>query len=193
MLAFDAMNAFLDAEVGIDLHRVVHGEQRFAYERPIVPGDVLTATLTVASLRQIGGHDIIGTPSEITDDDRRAGLHDHATLVHRGGMRDAGPLSLPSRPTPSPAPTWSRYAGASGDFNPIHRTDRVARSVGLPGVIAHGMFTLALAARAVDELARRAGRGRRARLQVHQARSWCPPTSGVEVEIAGEVKAATTG
>jgi acyl dehydratase len=42
-----------------------------------------------------------------------------------------------------------RYAGASGDFNPIHWSDRVATSVGLPGVIAHGMFTLALAARAV--------------------------------------------
>ncbi len=42
-----------------------------------------------------------------------------------------------------------RYAGAAGDFNPIHWSDRIARSVGLPGVIAHGMFTLALAARAV--------------------------------------------
>ena len=44
-----------------------------------------------------------------------------------------------------------RYAGASGDFNPIHWSDRVATSVGLPGVIAHGMFTMALAARAVAE------------------------------------------
>ncbi len=44
-----------------------------------------------------------------------------------------------------------RYAGASGDFNPIHWSDRVATSVGLPGVIAHGMFTMALAARAVEE------------------------------------------
>jgi acyl dehydratase len=43
-----------------------------------------------------------------------------------------------------------RYAGASGDFNPIHWSDRVATSVGLPGVIAHGMFTMALAARAVS-------------------------------------------
>jgi acyl dehydratase len=42
-----------------------------------------------------------------------------------------------------------RYAGASGDFNPIHWSDRVASGVGLPGVIAHGMFTMALAARAV--------------------------------------------
>ncbi|WP_416383238.1 MaoC/PaaZ C-terminal domain-containing protein [Nocardioides sp. Leaf374] len=44
-----------------------------------------------------------------------------------------------------------RYAGASGDFNPIHWSERVATSVGLPGVIAHGMFTMALAARAVAD------------------------------------------
>ncbi len=43
-----------------------------------------------------------------------------------------------------------RYAGASGDLNPIHWSDRVATAVGLPGVIAHGMFTMALAARAVS-------------------------------------------
>jgi acyl dehydratase len=44
-----------------------------------------------------------------------------------------------------------RYAGASGDFNPIHWNERVATSVGLPNVIAHGMFTMALAARTVTE------------------------------------------
>ena len=42
-----------------------------------------------------------------------------------------------------------RYAGASGDFNPIHWSDRIATGVGLPGVIAHGMFTMALVGRAV--------------------------------------------
>lgn len=41
------------------------------------------------------------------------------------------------------------YAGASGDFNPIHWSERTARAVGLPGVIAHGMLTMALAGRAV--------------------------------------------
>jgi acyl dehydratase len=43
-----------------------------------------------------------------------------------------------------------RYAEASGDHNPIHQDEEVARSVGLPGVIAHGMFTMALVARALD-------------------------------------------
>lgn len=42
-----------------------------------------------------------------------------------------------------------RYAGASGDLNPIHWSDRVATGVGLPGVIAHGMLTMALAGRFV--------------------------------------------
>ena len=43
------------------------------------------------------------------------------------------------------------YAHASGDHNPIHQDEEVALSVGLPGVIAHGMYTLALLGRAVAE------------------------------------------
>jgi acyl dehydratase len=46
-----------------------------------------------------------------------------------------------------------RYAGASGDFNPIHWSDRFAENVRLPGVIAHGMYTMALAAEALVEWA----------------------------------------
>jgi acyl dehydratase len=46
-----------------------------------------------------------------------------------------------------------RYAGASGDFNPIHWNERFAKSVGLPDVIAHGMFTMAVAARVLTDWA----------------------------------------
>jgi acyl dehydratase len=46
-----------------------------------------------------------------------------------------------------------RYAGASGDFNVIHWNERIAKSVGLPDVIAHGMLTMALAGRFVTEWA----------------------------------------
>lgn len=83
VLAVEAMNAFLDAE-HVDLFRIVHGEQRFSYERPIHPGDVLTATLTVGSLRQIGGADIIGTRSVVTDETGAEVCTGHATLVHGG-------------------------------------------------------------------------------------------------------------
>jgi acyl dehydratase len=44
-----------------------------------------------------------------------------------------------------------RYAGASGDFNPIHYSDRMATALGLPGVVAHGMLTMAEAARVVTD------------------------------------------
>jgi len=46
-----------------------------------------------------------------------------------------------------------RYAGASGDFNPIHTQERIAKLVGLPDVIAHGMLTMALAGRVITDVA----------------------------------------
>jgi acyl dehydratase len=62
--------------------------------------------------------------------------------------------------TELPAQTFSvtratlvRYAGASGDFNPIHWNEKFAREVGLPDVIAHGMFTMAEAIRVVTDWA----------------------------------------
>ena len=85
VVAFRAMRALMDDPgVGIALHRVVHGEQRFSYTRPVAAGDELTATLTVDTLRQIGGADIIGTRSEITDADGDHVVTAHAVLVHRG-------------------------------------------------------------------------------------------------------------
>jgi len=84
VVAFSAMTALMeDPEVGISLHRVVHGEQRFTYTRPVVVGDRLSATLTVDSLRQIGGADIIATRSEITDEHGEPVCTAFATLVHR--------------------------------------------------------------------------------------------------------------
>jgi acyl dehydratase len=85
-----------------------------------------------------------------------------------------------------------RYAGASGDFNPIHWSDRVATSVGLPGVIAHGMFTMALAARAVDGWA---DGGEVVELGCKFTNPVVVPDDdeGVEVEVAGTVKDVTDG
>ncbi len=58
---------------------------------------------------------------------------------------------LPARDFPVRRADLVRYAGASGDFNPIHWNERVATSVGLPNVIAHGMFTMAEAIRVVTD------------------------------------------
>jgi MaoC like domain len=62
-------------------------------------------------------------------------------------------IGLEPRSYPVTRADLIRYAGASGDFNVIHWNERMARSVGLPNVIAHGMFTMAQAAKYVTEWA----------------------------------------
>ncbi|MET9919671.1 MaoC family dehydratase [Streptomyces sp. NPDC059605] len=58
---------------------------------------------------------------------------------------------LPAQSFPVTRATLVEYAGASGDFNPIHWNEKFAREVGLPDVIAHGMFTMAEAIRVVTD------------------------------------------
>ncbi|MFE2288129.1 MaoC family dehydratase [Streptomyces sp. NPDC059443] len=58
---------------------------------------------------------------------------------------------LPAASFPVTRATLVRYAGASGDFNPIHWNEKFATEVGLPDVIAHGMFTMAEAIRVVTD------------------------------------------
>lgn len=58
---------------------------------------------------------------------------------------------LPAQSFPVSRATLVQYAGASGDFNPIHWNEKFAKEVGLPDVIAHGMFTMAAAIRVVTD------------------------------------------
>jgi acyl dehydratase len=75
-----------------------------------------------------------------------------------------------------------RYAGASGDFNPIHWNDEWARSVGLPGVIAHGMFSMGIAARMISAFAGNPAAIKRLRVRFS---SMIQP--GQTLTVAGEV------
>ena len=84
-----------------------------------------------------------------------------------------------------------RYSGASGDRNPIHWSERVATSVGLPGVIAHGMYTMALAARALDTWAGGPGKVRELSCKFTKPVVVPDDDAGVEVRIAGTVKLVT--
>ncbi len=84
-----------------------------------------------------------------------------------------------------------RYAAASGDHNPIHQDESVALSVGLPGVIAHGMYTMALTARAVGDWfpgAEVVSLGCKFTNPVV-----VPAEGGVDIEVAGEVKGVEAG
>jgi acyl dehydratase len=79
-----------------------------------------------------------------------------------------------------------RYAGASGDFNPIHYRDDVAASVGLPGVLAHGMLTMGLAVQAVVDWV-----GDPARVVDYQVRFTRPvvvdPEGGADLTVSAKV------
>jgi acyl dehydratase len=82
-----------------------------------------------------------------------------------------------------------RYAGASGDFNVIHWNERVAVEVGLPGVIAHGMLTAGIAARAVTQWA--GDPGAVVDYQVRFSRPVVVPDddAGAELTVRGRVAA----
>jgi acyl dehydratase len=69
---------------GIDFSRVVHGEQRFTYTRPIVAGDELTATLAVTSIKTLGGNSMVTAESSIVDADGEHVVTAISTLVVRG-------------------------------------------------------------------------------------------------------------
>lgn len=85
VVAFQAMTQLLtDPEVGIELHNVIHGDQRFEQARPIEVGDELVATLTIESLRAAAGMDMIGTRTEVKTAGGEPVATAFATLVHRG-------------------------------------------------------------------------------------------------------------
>jgi acyl dehydratase len=81
-----------------------------------------------------------------------------------------------------------RYAGASGDFNPIHYRDDIAQAVGLPGVLAHGMLTMGVAVQPVVDLV-----GGNERVLDYQVRFTkpviVPPAGAAEIQVVGVLAA----
>ena len=100
-------------------------------------------------------------------------------------------MELPTRTFRITRADLIRYAGASGDFNPIHWSDRIATKVGLPGVIAHGMFTMALVGRAVTGWA--GSPDAVVEYGVRFARPVVVPDDdeGTEIEVRGTVREVT--
>jgi acyl dehydratase len=80
-----------DPELGLDYSRVVHGEQRFVYSRPVRAGDRLTAVVVVENIRSAGGNDILTTRTDLSTVEGEHVVTTYATLVARGtAPRQAG-------------------------------------------------------------------------------------------------------
>jgi acyl dehydratase len=73
-----------DPALGLDYSRVVHGEQRFAYHRPLCAGDIVTVTVSVDSVRSVGGNELVTTRADVAAVNGEAVLSAWSTLVARG-------------------------------------------------------------------------------------------------------------
>jgi acyl dehydratase len=73
-----------DPELGLDYSRVVHGEQRFVYTRPVRAGDRLVTTIVVETIRSAAGNDMITTRADVATEDGEPVVSAYSTLVARG-------------------------------------------------------------------------------------------------------------
>ena len=79
-----AERVVMDPELGLDYSRVVHGDQRFEYRRPIVAGDELVSSVTIEGIRAVAGNDILTTRAEIATVAGELVVTSYSTLVSRG-------------------------------------------------------------------------------------------------------------
>jgi len=85
-----SQQVFDDPELGLDFSRVVHGDQRFAYQRPIRAGDRLVTTCTIEEIMSRAGHDFLTTRADVTTEDGEAVLSAWSRLVVRAADHGDG-------------------------------------------------------------------------------------------------------
>ena len=162
----------------------LHVDQSLSFTRPLTAGERYQSRLSLTRARHRGGNGkgpdtwILSVEGELRDSSGQAISRSESRLLYRstpgpendGGEPSTPPLAESLRPAGDPdlgpvvrSLTLTRedvrtYARVSGDPNPIHWDDEIARRYGLSGVIAHGMLTMALLAQAAEDEARTKGR-----------------------------------
>lgn len=152
------IEAVSDRALGVDLLRLLHSDQDMEFFLPLQPGDEITSVAKVASIEARTGGEAMAL--ELAARNRAGELVQRIRfgVFIRGARRERGTgasTRAAERPTtPQGQPILSltqtidrdqtfRYAEASGDRNPIHVDERVAKMAGLPGIIVHGLCTMA--------------------------------------------------
>jgi len=175
---------------------VVHSEQDMRFFRPIAPGDVLRSKATPVYLAVRGIGTTVAVRTETVDATGAPVNEQFATLFFRGPF-DGGSGGEPAPEHKLTAATKAgppvacvtyrfdddqtfRYAEASGDPVRIHLDDAAAQAVGLPGIIIHGLCTMAFCGRAVIETVAGGDPTRLARLAVKFSRPILP---GQEITV----------
>ncbi len=163
------MTAVLDPNLQADLIRLVHGEQDMEFINPIRPGDIISASAKIISIETKASGETMTVELHASN---QSGNEVNKTLFSafiRGGRnRDAvraesaagERIVEPPRGEPDFTVAQKidddqtyRYAEASGDRNPIHTDASIAKMAGLPGIIVHGLCTMAFTSKvAIDKL-----------------------------------------
>jgi acyl dehydratase len=151
-------------EMNLNILRVVHAEHRMVWRDALHPGDEVHATARIVNMEQRGANEILDLLIHLKRNEDVVVEMDYR-LLSRGDKKEGKREPVAQTDVPKKtrvlvkhssvvtADQGVRYAEASGDHNPIHVSDDIARSVGLPRAILHGLCTMALASQAiVDEL-----------------------------------------
>ncbi len=155
-----------DPSLGLDVHRVVHAGIEIEFGVAVRPGDSLSAESSLLGIDEKPTGKLLRIAFSVARGDSAAVVSGETRYFIRGPKREiasggggarpkAAPRGLPEgepaceEEVPTRPDQTLLYAEGSGDKFPIHTDDAFARSVGLPGMIMHGMCSLAMSARAV--------------------------------------------
>ncbi len=179
------VNVVMDPELKVDLLRLVHGEHEVEFLRPMRPGDVITSTAAIRSITPAATGETMAI--EIAARNQRG--EPVQNTVFTAFIRSAGGGRVDADPREQDAPRGEpvavveqpiaadqtfRYSEASGDLNPIHLDVNVAKMAGLPGIIVHGLCTMAMCSKAIIETVCQGDPSRLRRLRVRFVRPVFP-------------------
>jgi acyl dehydratase len=147
-------------EMNFNVMRVVHAEHQMSWKQPIHPDDKIWTTAKIVTMERRGVNEILDLSIQCKRDDEVV-VEMIYRLLSRGEKKEGEKQSSTSVDAPKrgkvlvkqksvvTADQGLRYAEASGDHNPIHKSDEAAKSVGLPRAILHGLCTMALASQVI--------------------------------------------
>ncbi len=151
------MTVVTDAELNVNVLRLVHSQQDMRFSRPVIPGDTIHSTAKIVAIEEQPSGESLAVDLHCWNQTGETIQLITFTAFIRGQGRHPRTRTVTDE-TPEPlhrisqtidADQTFRYANASGDHNPIHVDENVARLAGLPGIVVHGMCTLAFASKAI--------------------------------------------